>query len=101
MSRPGFSFIGFVTPLGALLALVLAASLPARAIAQAVAPQTKFEHFGSLGIQTSSLESHVIPAKAGIQFLPDRDPRFRGGDVLTFICMGGPLAHDRSLGPGR
>jgi len=38
-------------------------------------------------------ESHVIPAKAGIQFLPDMDPRFRGGDVLTFISMGGPLAH--------
>jgi hypothetical protein len=35
----------------------------------------------------------VIPAKAGIHFLPDMDPRFRGGDVLTFISMRGPLAH--------
>jgi hypothetical protein len=43
-----------------------------------------------------SVESHVIPAKAGIQFLPDMDPRFRGGDVLTFISMGGPQAHDHS-----
>jgi hypothetical protein len=30
---------------------------------------------------------------AGIQFLPDMDPRFRGGDVWTFISMGGPVAH--------
>jgi hypothetical protein len=43
-----------------------------------------------------SVESHVIPAKAGIQLLPDMDPRFRGGDVLTFISMGGPPAHVRS-----
>jgi hypothetical protein len=42
------------------------------------------------------VESHVIPAKAGIQFLPDMDPRFRGGDVLTFVSTGGPLAHDHS-----
>jgi hypothetical protein len=40
-----------------------------------------------------SLESHVIPAKAGIQM----DPRLRGGDQgLTFISMGGPQAHDHS-----
>jgi hypothetical protein len=24
------------------------------------------------------------------------DPRLRGGDVLTFIATGGPLAHDHS-----
>jgi hypothetical protein len=40
MSRPGFSFIGFVTPFGVFLALVLPAFLPARASAQAVAPLT-------------------------------------------------------------
>jgi hypothetical protein len=39
------------------------------------------------------LIAFVIPAQAGIHFLPDMDPRFRGGDVLTFISMGGPLAH--------
>ena len=40
-----------------------------------------------------SVESHVIPAKAGIQFLPDMDPRLRGGDEsLTSISMGGPQA---------
>jgi hypothetical protein len=44
----------------------------------------------------NSVESHVIPAKAGIQFLADMEPRFRGGDVLTFIPMGGPLAHEHS-----
>jgi hypothetical protein len=43
-----------------------------------------------------SVGSHVIPAKAGIQFLPDMDPRFRGGDVLTFISASGPLTHDHS-----
>jgi len=42
------------------------------------------------------VESHVIPAKAGFQSLPDMDPRFRGGDVSTFISMGGPLAYDHS-----
>jgi hypothetical protein len=40
MSRPRFSLIGFVTPLGAFLALMLAAFLPARASAQAVVPLT-------------------------------------------------------------
>jgi hypothetical protein len=35
----------------------------------------------------------VIPAKAGIQFLWGLDPRFRGGDVLTFISMA--VAHAR------
>jgi hypothetical protein len=44
----------------------------------------------------NSVESHVIPAKAGIQFLPDMDPRFRGGEVLTFISLGGPQAHVHS-----
>ena len=44
----------------------------------------------------NSVESHVIPAKAGIHFLPNVDPRLRGGDVLTFTSMGGPLAHDHS-----
>jgi hypothetical protein len=44
----------------------------------------------------NSVESHVIPAKAGIQFLPDMGPRLRGGDALTFISMRAPLAHDRS-----
>ena len=43
-----------------------------------------------------SVESHVIPAEAGIQFFLDVDPRFRGGDVLTFTSMGAPLAHDHS-----
>jgi hypothetical protein len=54
----------------------------------------------------SSVEGRVIPAKAGIQFLPDVDPRpsassgqaFRGGDILTFTSMGAPPAHDHSLG---
>jgi hypothetical protein len=41
-----------------------------------------------------SLESLVFPAKAGIQFVPDMDPRFRGGDVLTFISMGRLLGHE-------
>jgi hypothetical protein len=64
---------------------------------------------GFLGPQRTgaSVESHAIPAtrrpkalgrraKAGIRFLPDMDPRFRGGDVLTFISMGGLLTHDHS-----
>jgi hypothetical protein len=46
----------------------------------------------------------VIPAKfvlresggAGIRFPQDMDPRFRGGDVLTSISIGGPLAYDHS-----
>jgi hypothetical protein len=42
-------------------------------------------------------ESHVIPAKVGIQFLPDMDPRFRGGDVLAFISMAGPEGHGNSV----
>jgi hypothetical protein len=37
-----------------------------------------------------------LPRRAGIQFLPEMDPRFRGGDVLNFISIGGPLAHKRS-----
>jgi hypothetical protein len=63
----------------------------------------------------ASVEGHVIPAtrrpkalgrraKAGTQFLSDMDPRspaladdkLRGGDGLTCISMGGPLAHDHS-----
>ena len=44
----------------------------------------------------NSVESHVIPTKAGIQFLWGLDPRFRGGDVVTFISMGGPPAHVHS-----
>jgi plasmid stabilization system protein ParE len=43
----------------------------------------------------SPVESHVIPAKAGIQ-LAEVDPRLRGGDVLTFISSRGPQAHVRS-----
>jgi hypothetical protein len=108
MSRPGSSFTGFAPPLGAFLPFVLAAFPPARTNAQAVTPLTKSECVGGQGVRRVSVESHVIPAKrvlregggAGIQFLPDMDPRFRGGDVLTFICMGGPLAHDHSLGSG-
>jgi hypothetical protein len=41
--------------------------------------------------------SCVIPAEAGIQFLPDMDPRFRGGDVLTFISLAGPPAQVRPV----
>jgi hypothetical protein len=44
----------------------------------------------------NSVESDAIAAKAGIQFLPNMDPRLRGGDVLTFVSTGGPLAHDHS-----
>ena len=55
MSRPGFSFIGFVILLGAFLALVLAAFLPARTNAQAVAPLTKLEHVEGLGVRRVSL----------------------------------------------
>jgi hypothetical protein len=107
--RRRFCFIALATLLGPSLTIVLAALPLARAIGQTLAPLTKFEQVGGLGVRTVSVESHVIPAKlvlrgsggAGIQFLPDMDPRFRGGDVLTFICMGGPPAHDRSLGPGR
>jgi hypothetical protein len=44
----------------------------------------------------NSVESHVIPAKAGIQFFQDMDPRLRGGDGVTFICTGGPQAHGHS-----
>jgi len=65
--------------------------------APASAGATRMGIFIKLGgpqVHGSSVESHVIPAKAGIQFLPDMDPRFRGGDALTFISMGGPLAHD-------
>ena len=43
-----------------------------------------------------SVAGRVIPAKAGIQYLSEMDPRFRGGDLLTFISTGGPLAHDHS-----
>jgi hypothetical protein len=48
------------------------------------------------GILRFAVESHVIPAKAGIQFFFHMDPRFRGGDVLTFISLDGPLAHEHS-----
>ena len=55
-------------------------------------------------IPRCAVESHVSPAKAGIQFRPDMDPRspafaedkLRGGDVLTFIFLGGPQAHVHS-----
>ena len=46
-----------------------------------------------------SHENHanrVISAKAGIHFGKNVDPRLRGGDISTFISMGGPLAHGRS-----
>jgi hypothetical protein len=58
--------------------------------------QWSFIASGGLKAHENSVESHVIPAKAGIQFLPDMDPRFRGGDVLTFISLGGPQAHGHS-----
>ena len=75
--------------------------------APAFARATRMGVFLKLGgpqVHGDSVKSHVIPAKlvlrgsgrAGIQFLPDMDPRFRGGDGLTFISMGGSLAHDRS-----
>jgi hypothetical protein len=35
-----------------------------------------------------SVEDHVIPAKAGIHFLPDVDPRLRGGDEKHFHFLG-------------
>jgi hypothetical protein len=46
----------------------------------------------------------VIPAKlvlresggAGIHFARNVDPRLRGGDVLTFISLGGPPTHVHS-----
>jgi hypothetical protein len=55
-----------------------------------------YASYPELDSSLCSVESHVIPAKAGIQFFPDMDPRFRGGDVLSFTPMGGPLAHDHS-----
>jgi hypothetical protein len=65
-----------VLPVGARRRLAPTSSLPTRAL--------------------STDWGHVIPAKAGTQFFPEMDPRFRGGDVLTFISVGGPLAHDHS-----
>jgi len=55
-----------------------------------------FIKLGGPQVHGNSVVSHVIPAKAGIQFLLDVDPCFRGGDVLTFTFMRAPLAHDRS-----
>jgi hypothetical protein len=47
-------------------------------------------------IPRSAVESHVIPAKAGIQ-IAQVDPRLRGGDEgPTFISMGGLQAHGHS-----
>jgi hypothetical protein len=50
-------------------------------------------------VQDSSLrsvESHVIPADAGIHFA-EVDPRFRGGDDgHDFVCVRGPRAHVHS-----
>jgi hypothetical protein len=51
-----------------------------------------FIELGGPQVHENPVESHVIPAKAGIQFLRDMDPRFRGGDVLTFISIAGPQA---------
>ena len=51
---------------------------------------------GGMICQAWTLQVIVIAAKAGIRFLPNMDPRFRGGDLLTFTCVGGPLAHDDS-----
>jgi UDPglucose--hexose-1-phosphate uridylyltransferase len=53
-------------------------------------------HLGTLDQLRRSVESHVIPAKAGIQ-MPEVDPRLRGGDEgSTFISKGGPQPHDHS-----
>jgi hypothetical protein len=64
--------------------------------------ESSFFMFGLalLAMANRSPENHpsrVIPAQAGIQLLPDMDPRFRGGDVLTFISLGGLRAHDHSV----
>jgi hypothetical protein len=40
------------------------------------------------GYSPENHPNHVIPAKAGIQFLPDMDPRFRGGDGKDFHFLG-------------
>ena len=67
--------------------------------APASAGATRMGIFIKLGgpqVHGDSVEGHVIPAKAGIQFLRGVDPRWRGGDVSTFISMGGPPAHVRS-----
>jgi hypothetical protein len=55
-----------------------------------------FMHSGEPKGREIFVESHVIPAKAGIHFVRNVDPRLRGGDVWTFISMGGPLAHGHS-----
>jgi hypothetical protein len=59
----------------------------------------RFDRFVSSSKVTSFPRS-LSPRRrgAGIQFLLDLDPRFRGGDVLNFTSMGAPLAHDHSAG---
>jgi UDPglucose--hexose-1-phosphate uridylyltransferase len=61
-------------------------------------------HLGTLDQLRGPVESHVIPAKAGIQ-MAEVDPRpsassgqaLRGGDEgSTFISKGGPQPHDHS-----
>jgi hypothetical protein len=53
-------------------------------------PQSKIPLTAGLqsGRLRRSVESDVIPAKAGIQFPSDMDPRLRGGDVLNFHFYG-------------
>jgi hypothetical protein len=108
MSRPGVSLTGFVTLFGALPTLMSAARHPLPASSQAVGPLGELEDVGGRSVPRVSIEIHVIPAKAGIQFPPDTEPRspafaedkLRGGDVLAFISVGGLLPHDHSPRPG-
>jgi len=90
MSRPRVSLTGFATLFGALPTL-MPAFRPVRASEQAAGPLNKLDHAGGLGVRRASVESRVIPA----------EDKFRGGDVLTLISIGGPLAHDHSLGVGK
>jgi hypothetical protein len=57
MSRPGVFFVEFATPLRAFPGLVLAAFLPARARAQALASPNKSEHGKGLGARTAYFRS--------------------------------------------
>jgi hypothetical protein len=50
----------------------------------------------SLSGKRPNHSNDVIPAQAGIHFVRNVDPRFRGGDVVTFISTGGPQAHVHS-----
>jgi hypothetical protein len=90
---PRFCPIALATFLGTFLALMLAAFLPARGIAQTVAPLTKFEQVGGRCVRAVSPENQPSPAIVGARHGVPLRPATR----MTFISPGGPKAHGNSV----